>query len=174
MWAASSIALVSLYISLQNETSYIDPLTGLYNRQYLNHFLSDYARHSSAKKALGGIMLDVDAFKSINDTFGHCTGDEALKDVGTLLHELAGPHALAARFGGDEFILLLPITNESEVRELIARIRNACDTFNATQTRPYRLTFSMGWNVLAPQERSAEAFIARMDENMYTNKKKAL
>lgn len=174
LWVSTSVALVSLCISMQNEASYIDSLTGLYNRQYLNHFLSDYVqRHGGHQKTIGGVMLDVDNFKSINDTFGHCTGDDALKDVGMLLRDTVGQGAFAARFAGDEFVVLMPITDASEMAAMMARIHAAADTFNQTQRRPYRLSFSMGESTLAPQDRAIEAFIRRMDENMYAAKKSA-
>lgn len=174
LWVSTSVALVSLYINLQNETSYIDSLTGLYNRQYLNHFLDDYAqRHNSRKKMLGGIMLDVDAFKSINDTFGHCTGDDALMDAGILLHDAVGADAFAARFGGDEFVILMPVTDPAEMKALTARIRAKAELFNQTQQRAYQLSFSMGESTLAPEDRAIKDFLQRMDENMYAAKKAA-
>lgn len=172
LWASTSVALVSLYINLQNEASYIDSLTGLYNRQYLNHFLEDYAqRHGNHKKALGGIMLDVDDFKSINDTFGHCTGDDALIDAGLLLRDAVGPDAFAARFGGDEFVILMPISDPAQMKALTARIRSKAELFNQTQQRVYRLSFSMGTSTLEPEDRATKAFLRRMDENMYATKK---
>lgn len=170
MWASTSIALTSLYISLQNESSYVDPLTGLYNRQYFNRIIVEHVRHANPKKTLGGIMLDVDDFKSINDTFGHCTGDDALRDVGALLHDVGGPHALAVRFGGDEFVLLMPVSAEAEITEMVQLIRTKAHEFNRTQVRPYRISFSIGAGMLMPQDASVESFIKHLDEQMYATK----
>lgn len=94
IWVSVSVGLVSLYINIQNEASWVDSLTGLYNRQYLSRFLLSNPERQPSGQLLGGILLDVDAFKEINDTYGHMCGDAALRDVGGLLHSLPLPGAL--------------------------------------------------------------------------------
>jgi len=100
-----------------------EPLTGLYNRRYFNETLD--RRYSEAARYSGDlscIMIDLDEFKTANDTFGHQVGDELLVlTAKTLLSELRS-HDVAARFGGDEFIVLLPQTDQEQAASLGERI----------------------------------------------------
>jgi diguanylate cyclase (GGDEF)-like protein len=85
-----------------------DQLTGLYNRHYLSDTLSKKVSQSIRHhEALSVIMIDIDHFKNVNDTFGHLTGDKILKDVGDVIQGSARKEDIAARFGGEEFILVL-------------------------------------------------------------------
>jgi diguanylate cyclase (GGDEF)-like protein len=85
-----------------------DQLTGLYNRHYLSDTLSKKVSQSLRhNEALSVIMIDIDHFKNVNDTFGHLMGDKILKDVGDVIQSSARKEDIAARFGGEEFILVL-------------------------------------------------------------------
>ncbi|MBQ7424788.1 MAG: GGDEF domain-containing protein, partial [Lachnospiraceae bacterium] len=130
-------------MSLQNEFSYIDKLTGLYNRAYL-----DYQLDSSLKdkgSMIGGIMIDVDYFKKINDTYGHSVGDEALIDVARVITFGKPDKAIATRFAGDEFIILIKDTREKEVQHVLKNLHDEVDLFNRTENRQYKLSLSMGY-----------------------------
>ncbi|WP_155834016.1 sensor domain-containing diguanylate cyclase [Butyrivibrio sp. VCD2006] len=81
IWVSLAVGMTSIYMSIQNEFSYLDALTGLYNRAYLFYKAESFSKH----KEIGGIMIDVDYFKSINDTYGHSAGDNALIDVAKIL-----------------------------------------------------------------------------------------
>jgi diguanylate cyclase (GGDEF)-like protein/PAS domain S-box-containing protein len=89
-----------------------DPLTGLFNRRYLEETLHrEVARATRAQSTLGIVMLDLDKFKLLNDTFGHTAGDAALREVGHLLRENVRAGDVACRYGGDEFIVVMPDTS---------------------------------------------------------------
>ena len=119
-WCCTALGLVGIYMSLQNELSYIDPLTKLYNRNYLDHTLN----HISRKKIYaGGIMIDLDYFKSINDQFGHTVGDEALISAARVIRFSVPEKALSIRFAGDEFIILVRTSKEQELIEIEEAIR---------------------------------------------------
>ena len=81
------------------------------------------------------------------------------------------PEAFAARFAGDEFIILLAVSEEKEVLNLMDSIRFATESFNHAQQRPYRLSFSMGFSFFQPDSDTAESFLRRMDEAMYEDKR---
>ena len=87
----------------QNEMAYIDPLTRLFNRQYMDHVLSYWIGRG---RTFAGVMVDVDKFKSINDTFGHSEGDNALKTLANLMKKSSNETEWLFRFAGDEFIVL--------------------------------------------------------------------
>lgn len=169
VWVSVAVAVVSLYINIQNEDAYVDALTGLYNRLYLNRHLREI--RPGKGQCLAGIMLDIDHFKSINDTYGHAMGDQALQDVGRLLYRVADSHqAIAVRFAGDEFILLRSVSDRSEVEEMGHALRKAAEEFNNRKQRPYTLAFSMGIALFQEGAESLDEFISSMDTAMYQDK----
>jgi diguanylate cyclase (GGDEF)-like protein/PAS domain S-box-containing protein len=103
-----SIANIRLRDALRTQ-SVKDPLTGLYNRRYLEETLDrEIRRAGRAEKPLGLLILDLDYFKKFNDTFGHEAGDTVLREVGSLLARSVRVEDTACRFGGEEFVILLP------------------------------------------------------------------
>lgn len=170
IWVSVAVGLVSLYINIQNEASSVDSLTGLYNRQYLNRFLLCTPERQPSGQLLGGILLDVDSFKEINDTYGHMGGDAALRDVGGLLRGLPLPGGFAARYAGDEFILVQLVDSEEEITAVAQELRQRTEAFNRTHRRPYHLSFSMGCSLWRPGE-NLDTFLRHMDERMYAEKR---
>ena len=160
-WCCTSIGLAALYMSTQTELAYRDPLTGLYNRHFLDRVLNTWTGRS-------GIMMDMDYFKDINDRFGHSAGDEALRETATLLLEVAPEGSIATRFAGDEFILLLTTTEEEKIKEAEDRIRAAVNTFNQTSGRPYTISLSMGHAVFDMKDK--DGFMEAIDNAMYREK----
>ena len=91
------------------EESVRDVTTGLYNRRYLEETIAREIKRAVRKKySLGIIMIDIDHFKRINDTLGHAAGDAFLKEFGKLLNDQVRQYDIASRFGGEEFVLMMP------------------------------------------------------------------
>ncbi|MFO7585485.1 MAG: sensor domain-containing diguanylate cyclase [Anaerolineales bacterium] len=110
---------------LLRELSVRDYLTGLFNRRYLEETLErELLRALRQQSSLGVIMLDVDDFKQINDTYGHVAGDTVLRKLGKLLREHIRGEDIASRYGGDEFLLVLPGASPEVTRE---RARVICE-----------------------------------------------
>ncbi|MGB3724580.1 MAG: diguanylate cyclase [Glaciecola sp.] len=109
--------------------SAIDPLTGLYNRRYFDKRLLAEARRSKRELTpLGLAMLDIDHFKQVNDTHGHLCGDHCLKVFADLLKEhVKRPSDVVCRYGGEEFVIILPNTDEQGVAKLLEKIRHALE-----------------------------------------------
>jgi two-component system cell cycle response regulator len=106
------------------ELSVTDPLTKLYNRGFFNKaFKQEIKRLSRAKGSLACIMLDIDHFKKINDTYGHAIGDFILIETANILKELPRTTDIVARYGGEEFVILLPETNKEGALTLAEKIR---------------------------------------------------
>ena len=168
MWVSTAVGLTAIHMSIQNEFSYLDKLTGLYNRAYLDYMLENSTRE---RNNLGGIMIDVDYFKDINDTYGHSYGDEALIDVARVLTFAKPDKAVATRFAGDEFIILVKSTKEKELQNIITSIRDELKMFNETEERRYKLSLSLGYSIYEPAHDSIDNFLKRMDDNMYVEKK---
>ncbi len=168
IWVSMAVGLTAIYMSLQNEFSYLDTLTSLYNRAYMDYQLESLPRGAN----LGGIMIDVDHFKSINDTFGHSAGDEALIDVARVITFAKPDKAIAIRFAGDEFIILIKGTTEKELQRIVQSVRDEVDMFNETEHRQYKLSFSIGYSIYNRDKDSIDEFLRHMDDNMYEEKER--
>ncbi len=168
IWVSISVGLTAMYMSVQNEFSYLDRLTGLYNRAYLDYQLESLPRNTT----IGGIMIDVDYFKSINDTFGHSVGDEALIDVARVITFAKPDKAIGIRFAGDEFMVLLRGASEKDVNKIMKAIRDEVVMFNETEGRQYKLSLSLGQSIYDPSRDSVDDFLKRMDDNMYEEKER--
>lgn len=104
--------------------SNVDPLTGLSNRRsFTETYLKEAARCERESKPLSILLIDLDYFKKINDVHGHKVGDEVLSEMGRYLRIHSRPYDLPARWGGEEFIMMLPETNEDEAYGIADRIR---------------------------------------------------
>ena len=116
-------------------------------------------------------MIDVDYFKQINDTYGHSYGDEALIDVARIITFGKPDKAVALRFAGDEFIILIKGVSEKQLQSIITSIRDELKLFNETEERRYKLSLSLGGSVYEPAHDSIDNFLKRMDDAMYEEKK---
>ena len=115
-----------------------DPLTGLYNRRYLLETMErELARANRENYLVSVMMIDIDHFKDLNDTYGHQAGDYVLKELGILLQNSVRQGDIASRYGGDEFIIIMPGMSETEARKRAEKIRHEfaslCTKYDANQ-----------------------------------------
>ena len=151
-----------------------DPLTNVYNRRYFNQVIErEIGRSKRYDHPIGFLMIDVDHFKHINDTYGHQTGDLVLKAVANLLIEQVRDTDLVVRYGGDEFLLVLIETN-GEAEKVIQRIQEAIAGRNRTnEIVPFSVTLSIGSAHWSPElNQTAEEILAEADRKMYEAKRK--
>ncbi len=121
---------------------YIDDLSGLYNRRYLNRTAFEYIREAGLKKGfLSVIIIDLDHFKNINDTYGHSVGDDVLVEYAAFLKDLLRKDDTVYRYGGDEFICILPDTRYKQAARISSRILEQC---HSREFSKIRLTCSIG------------------------------
>lgn len=121
-YLAGAIEVARLYEELK-ELATTDALTGLANRRFfLDRLESEIARSRRACSCVSIVLLDLNGFKSINDSYGHARGDEILRRVGQRLRRLLRNSDVAARFGGDEFTLILPDTVRAQIDRIIGRL----------------------------------------------------
>ncbi|MCE5287259.1 MAG: diguanylate cyclase [Pelosinus sp.] len=144
--------------------SYYDKLTNLCNRAYMEEQFSEIEQQSEVEYHI--IMGDVNGLKLVNDTFGHFEGDRLIKTVGKILAEACGSHAIAARWGGDEFIIL-SINKESDyVLGLMRKIQEEC-----AGIKDFRFTITMALGHASSREQSGiEAVMNLAEERMYRRK----
>ena len=149
----------------------VDELTGLSNRRhfmdYLNKMVSLSKRRS---QSLSLLMADVDNFKNINDTYGHHMGDEFLKAVGEVLKENTREEDLAARMGGDEFVILLPQTRLKEALKIAERIKDSVGEISILSEDNIN-TLSIGAAALKNDDNS-ESLLKKADDALYKAKEK--
>ena len=169
-----TISLVGFYATTQSESAYIDRLSGVYNRRYLDDYLTGLNENDKYRrigKTITGIMLDMDKFKQINDNFGHHIGDDAISQVGSILRDNLGKMNFAARYGGDEFIIITPMLDTDSVEALMQKLTAVADERNASGDYPYELSFSYGYaQFTVGKEKNSDGFMKRMDDNMYEYK----
>ncbi len=165
-----SLSMVVLFVNIQTTGMGTDYLTGLHNRKKAEELLEDRISRVASGHRFAAIMIDVDDFKKINDTLGHAVGDVALADTAHLLQDSVRAGDAVARFGGDEFFVLLDVEKESELTSVIERIEKAEAEFNASDKR-YQLRLSKGYDFFDPERfESAQAYEEHLDYLMYANK----
>jgi len=141
-----------------------DQLTGVYNRWFLEEIgekeISFSKRYSYP---LSLVMVDLDRFKQINDTYGHAAGDEALKQVAGFLKGVIRGSDLIFRYGGDEFVLLLPKTSDKEALKLVDRIKELSEAISLPTTLSYGIASYCSTD-------SLKEFVKRADDDMYARR----
>lgn len=158
------------------ELSDTDQLTGLKNRRFLNLFIEkEFARAQRYRHSIAVLMIDVDHFKSVNDTYGHPLGDDCLQEVAhRIRQEMRWPSDTAARYGGEEFCVVLPETNREGATIVAERIRTKIERHPIpTRAQTLSLTVSIGVHVAIPDAGTTAAdFIARADAALYEAKQR--
>ncbi len=162
------ISLAGLMSTLQNELIFKDKLTGIYNRYYLDQLGEEVHNDRTAEYTF--VMIDINDFKSINDRFGHLTGDQAIIDTADILTKAVGSAGSAIRYAGDEFVVVLSTHNQIDTDIFIANIRKGFEEFNALDHRPYKLNVSMGHSIANLRETSMDEIMNHIDRLMYEDK----
>lgn len=151
-----------------------DPLTGLYNRRYMEvHLLKLIQKNAEAKKHLCVLILDIDHFKKINDTYGHGVGDEVLKTIAFRLKDSLRSFDLVARLGGEEFVAILPDTNEDMSQFVSERLRRSIGERPIQCSAPggeITVTTSIGGAFIEPGLHTVQAALDRADKALYVAK----
>jgi two-component system, cell cycle response regulator len=155
--------------------SLIDELTQLRNRRGFFE-LADEALKSAGREqqTMALFFMDLNGLKHINDTLGHLTGDDALRDTAEVLRRSFRGSDVVARIGGDEFVALAYLHHERDVETLCTRLREHLSEFNASHQRAYLVDLSIGTTLIDKSaDENLEEFIARADEAMYQEKRAA-
>jgi len=149
-----------------------DALTGVYNRHYFMQMITrELARARRYSHSVGFLMIDINRFKEINDLFGHQVGDRVLQEIGTLLLNSIRELDIVVRYGGDEFLIVLPETGE-KAEHLLHRINQAVATWNEQQSlTDFPIRLAIGISYWHPEEgKSLETVLNQADRQMYADK----
>ena len=165
---------ISKKIKQYEQNAILDPLTGCYNKKeieiFIDKLLHSYLRYK--KEPFSLIMIDIDFFKKINDTYGHLAGDKALKEMSRIVFELIRKSDFFGRYGGEEFLLVLPETKITGAMKLAKRIKDAIEN-NVFEfdNQQIKFTISIGVTSVGLND-DYESLIARVDEALYEAKHK--
>ncbi|HUC47811.1 MAG TPA: PleD family two-component system response regulator [Xanthobacteraceae bacterium] len=157
------------------EMAITDALTGLSNRRYMESHLATLIEQSAARgKPLAALVLDIDYFKAINDTYGHDAGDDVLRDFAMRIKRSIRGIDLACRYGGEEFVIVMPETDMAVAAMVAERLRRriAADPFAIAQgTKHIPVTISIGIAGLRGKDDNAARLLKRADEALYRAKR---
>lgn len=172
-----AIGFLMLYIKQTNESykqdeqhikyfNIHDKLTGVYNRDFYEDIIQHLVNNSE-QIPLSFILCDVNGLKLINDTLGHKQGDELIKKIANLLASICRKDDLVVRWGGDEFLLILPSTSNGNAQEIATRVRA---TLALYPPEPIPLSMAIGVAAITNKGESIEDVFKKAEEDMYTNK----
>ena len=167
------ILMLMMYIQSMEEQISIDPLTKLNNRAQLIRYVSQRSGSFRKDQLTYVIMVDINSFKKVNDTYGHAEGDRALIIVADSLKDISKISSMPmflGRYGGDEFVLIVHPGREEELELLIRGIRNRIKERCRMLETPYVLSIGVGYDRLGDESDTIQKCIQRADQNMYYDK----
>jgi diguanylate cyclase (GGDEF)-like protein len=168
----ASAALARVYSLREAEArATTDALTGLPNRRYFDEYLGLLARRRRADDRVGVLMIDIDRFKRLNDTFGHAVGDHVLRDVAQAIAGAVREDDVPARFGGEEFAVLLKNPTPEVALEVGERVRRAVGSVDLRKLGVPGVSVSVGVSVARTPEVPLDVVIDEADRALYRAKR---
>jgi len=172
-WSCMMLSLLIIYFNIQDVGLNTDYLTRVFNRRMLDSYLKEKIKSSTKDNTFAAILIDINDFKKINDTFGHHVGDEALQEAVRIMRTCIKKEDFIARFGGDEFYIILDIIEKEKLEETVQNLHIAADNFNLYSQKLYKIKFSMGYDIYdIKYDSQFEDFMRHIDKLMYQVKKK--
>jgi two-component system, cell cycle response regulator len=162
-------------VQMSIEMAITDALTGLFNRRYMETHLGMLMEQAASRgKPLAALILDIDYFKAINDTHGHDAGDDVLREFALRIRKAIRNIDLACRYGGEEFVIVMPETDMAVATMVAERLRRriASEPFTIAQgARNLEVTISIGIGAIATPDDTAAAMLKRADLALYRAKR---
>lgn len=170
----TAASLLMVYINVQQKQVTRDALTGLNNRRRLDQYLQEMEEQNWRGESCYLILLDVDKFKKINDTYGHVTGDHVLRQVADQLKKVYGDaRSFLARYGGDEFVVILKGETEQSMEAGIRELKKGVAGMNWADGRPWEISLSVGYARYGEQNiQKVNDLVSLADTRMYEQKKR--
>lgn len=168
-----TILMLIFYIQSMDSQISVDPLTKLSNRGQLERYIAQNPNAKTDGRCTYVMMIDINDFKMINDTYGHAEGDCALVILSQSLVKVVREHTypvFLGRYGGDEFVLIAHPASDDEIPELESEIRECIRLRCESDHKPYILSVGIGYDKLLEGEDSLQKCMQRADEKLYLNK----
>lgn len=171
IWPFMTISVLTVYITVQSRVTSTDPLTGVFNRREYEYQVEQRSKLMNTTKKIGGIMIDVNDLKLINDSYMHHAGDMALIKLAEILKNSIRKDDFVARIGGDEFVIIFDANNQDILHQIVNRIKENLEKFNIEQSQKYELSISIGYGIYDHTKFSSfHDFIQELDIRMYQSK----
>lgn len=171
IWPFMTISVLTVYIAVQLRMTATDPLTGVFNRLEYEFQIEQRSKAINPNKKIGGIMIDVNDLKLINDNYMHHAGDMALIKLAEILKNSIRKDDFVARIGGDEFVIIFEADEKNMLQNIVKRIKENLEAFNVEQSQKYELSISIGYGIFDPATfKTFEDFIHELDKRMYISK----
>lgn len=167
-----AVTLLIVYLHMQNSQANKDYLTKLYNRNLSEQYLQNLINHQRKGRSIGGILLDINDFKEVNDIYGHDLGDQTLRYFSKLLVDSFGDSWFIARHGGDEFILLQEGVTQQELERDLACFAKQLSLSNAEKSFMFSISVSIGAALFEDTDATdGPSFVKVIDGLMYGEKR---
>ena len=171
IWPFMSLSVLLVYISVQSRITSTDSLTGVFNRSEYEFQVEQKSKGVTNNKKIGGIMIDVNDLKLINDRYMHHTGDLVLVKLAEILKNSVRKDDFVARIGGDEFVIIFDADDTHLLQTIVKRIRDRIDLYNHDQSQKFELSVSIGYGLYDQSKfDSFQDFIKELDRRMYLSK----
>lgn len=170
VWASVGISIIIYYLYIQEKLITYDTLTGVWNRFTFESYVTNSLINK--KTCFSLIYIDLDDFKSINDTYGHEEGDIALKNVAKFLKEYFITMGKVVRMGGDEFVIVVSCYENKKLEAIVTNMKMELNIYNEMLKKEYNIKFSCGYDIYDERYEDLDSFINSVDKLMYINKKK--
>ncbi len=170
---SSTILMVIFYLKSMDTQISKDPLTNLNNRGQLARYVSQKSNLLIEGRTTYVVMIDVNDFKNVNDTYGHAEGDSALVIIAKALLKAVKSRTIPlflGRYGGDEFVLIAHPVKEEELTELLDHVRDNIFSLCKSENKPYLLTIGIGYDEMLGEEDTFQKCMQRADDKLYINK----
>lgn len=175
IWSSMAFTILVVYIYLQQRMIHVDAITGAWTRRKLDSYLEYRINAGLKANDFSAILLDLDNFKAINDQCGHMEGDRALREVVETVQSCLRKEDSIARYGGDEFIIILEIKSKEELKKAVKRIEESIKRYNETANKPYLIEFSCGYDLYKMGSKmTVEQFLEHIDSLMYKAKQEKI
>jgi len=161
----------NIYQKLLLNQSTKDPLTNLFNRRYVDDIFENKIASSSSKTDTFGLLLiDIDFFKKINDTYGHKCGDKVLIELSKILNKNLRESTIVSRWGGEEFLVILDNTNKKELQYVAERLRAVIENTIIVEEENIKITITIGGALPMNKDETFDMVITRADKALYSGK----
>ena len=170
-WTCAAVSVILMYMNDQDNAILRDSLTGLNNRKTLDSTFASYIHQVTEVRNLFLFIMDLNDFKTINDTYGHPVGDQALVETAKLITEsVKDTQAIVVRFGGDEFVVMTFFYGNANAAAYEKQLKQAFTDWNNAHDVPYSLIISIGYSRYHDGQTLAD-MLAKADEKLYQEKR---